>query len=81
MKKTKTGIVISDGMNKTRVVEVEWTTRHPLYQKVIRRRTKYYIHDEKNETRLGDKVDIIETRPISKLKRWKIVKAIKRLKD
>ncbi|MFA5778713.1 MAG: 30S ribosomal protein S17 [Elusimicrobiota bacterium] len=74
MKKTKTGIVISDGMNKTRVVEVEWTTRHPLYQKVIRHRTKYYAHDENNETRLGDKVDIIETRPISKLKRWRIVK-------
>lgn len=74
MKKTKTGIVISDGMNKTRVVEVEWTTRDPLYQKVLNRRTKYYVHDEKNESRLGDKVEIIETRPISKLKRWKIVK-------
>ncbi|MBI5574182.1 MAG: 30S ribosomal protein S17 [Elusimicrobia bacterium] len=74
MRKTKTGIVISDGMNKTRVVEVTWTIRHPLYQKVIRHRTKYYAHDEKNETRLGDKVNIIETRPISKLKRWRIVK-------
>ena len=76
MKKTKTGIVISDGMEKTRVVEVEWTTRHPLYRKVMKRRTKYYVHDEKNESRLGDKVEIVETRPISKLKRWKIVRAV-----
>ena len=72
MRKTKTGIVISDGMDKTRVVQTEWTIRHPLYQKIIRRRTKYYAHDEQNETHLGDKVSIIETRPISKLKRWRI---------
>ncbi len=73
MRKTKTGVVISDGMNKTRIVMVEWTIRHQLYGKVIKRNTKYYVHDEKNETHIGDKVKIVETRPISKTKRWKIV--------
>ena len=76
MRKTKTGVVISDKMNKTRIIEVEWTFRHPLYNKVIRRRTKYYAHDEKNETHIGDRVNIIETRPISKMKRWRIVRAV-----
>ena len=74
MKKTKTGIVVSDKMNKTRVVKIEWITRHPLYQKIIKQSTKFYAHDEKNETHVGDKVKIIETRPISKKKRWKIIK-------
>ena len=75
MKKNKTGIVISDSMNKTRVVEVEWTMRHPLYEKVIRKSSKFYAHDEKNESHVGDKVKIVEVRPISKNKRWNIVKS------
>jgi small subunit ribosomal protein S17 len=74
MKKIKTGVVVSDKMNKTRIIKVEWTVRHPLYQKVIRHSTKFYVHDEKNETKNGDKVKIVETRPISKNKRWKILK-------
>lgn len=74
MRKTKTGIVISDKMDKTRVVRVEWTTRHPLYGKVTKRYTKFYAHDEKNESHINDKVKMVETKPISKLKRWKIIK-------
>ncbi|MFH1541342.1 MAG: 30S ribosomal protein S17 [Elusimicrobiota bacterium] len=74
MRRTKTGTVVSDKMNKTRVVEADWVTRHPLYQKIVNRKTRYYAHDEKNETHIGDKVEIIETRPLSKLKRWRIVK-------
>ncbi|MBN1384938.1 MAG: 30S ribosomal protein S17 [Elusimicrobia bacterium] len=73
MKKTKTGVVISDKMDKTRVVEVEWTTRHSLYGKVVKRYTKFYAHDEKNESHINDKVKMIGTKPISKKKRWKII--------
>jgi small subunit ribosomal protein S17 len=75
-KKVLSGIVISDKMNKTRVVLVTRTVRHPLYEKVIRKNKKYYVHDEKNESHIGDKVEIIETRPLSKLKRWRIVKVV-----
>ncbi|MFN3966785.1 MAG: 30S ribosomal protein S17 [Endomicrobiia bacterium] len=80
MKKTKrkilSGVVVSDKMNKTRVVLVTRTFRHPLYEKVIRRNKKYYVHDEKNESHTGDKVEIIETRPLSKLKRWRLLRIV-----
>ncbi|MEW6557719.1 MAG: 30S ribosomal protein S17 [Elusimicrobiota bacterium] len=75
MNKTKTGIVISDKMNRTRVVEVTRTTHFPLYGKVVKRTTRFYAHDEQNKTKTGDKVTIAPTRPLSKLKRWRIVKA------
>ncbi len=82
MKKTRkkifSGVVISDKMDKTRTVLVTKTVRHPLYEKTIRKNKKYYVHDEKNESHIGDKVEIIETRPLSKLKRWRIVKIIKK---
>lgn len=75
-RKIREGIVISDKMNKTRVVLVTRTVRHPLYEKVMRLRKKYYAHDEKNISHMGDMVRIIETRPLSKLKRWRIAKIL-----
>jgi small subunit ribosomal protein S17 len=75
-KKKITGTVISDKMDKTRVVAGSRTFRHSVYQKVMRRVKKYYCHDEKNETHVGDKVRIIESRPLSKLKRWVIIEKI-----
>lgn len=67
------GTVISDKMNKTRVVQVRWTTKHPKYSKVTKRLSKYKAHDEKNTAKTGDMVRIMETRPLSKDKRWTIV--------
>jgi len=75
-KKIFSGVVISDKMNKTRVVLVTRTVRNTLYEKVIRRNKKYYAHDEKNESHIGDKVEIVETKPLSKLKRWRIIKIV-----
>ena len=71
------GTVISDKMNKTRIVAVERKVRHKLYEKVMRRTKKYYVHDEKNISHTSDKVKIAETRPLSKLKRWRILEVIK----
>jgi len=76
-RKIHEGIVLSDKMDKTRIVVVERTVRHPLYEKVLKKRKKYYVHDEKNVSHTGDKVSIIETRPLSKLKRWRILEVIK----
>jgi small subunit ribosomal protein S17 len=71
-RKTRFGRVVSDKMNKTVVVAVETHRRHPLYKKSIRRAVKYKAHDEKNECRMGDMVRIVETRPLSKDKRWRV---------
>lgn len=79
-RKTRTGRVVSDRMNKTVVVTVERLVQHPLYKKRIRRRSKLYAHDEKNTCRLGDTVRVIEVRPLSKLKRWRVQKIIARAK-
>ncbi len=79
-RKVRSGRVISDKMDKTRVVLVERTTRHPLYGKIIRRSKKYKIHDEANESRVGDVVRIMETRPISKDKRWSLVEIMQKSK-
>lgn len=78
--KVRSGRVISDKMDKTRVVLVERTTRHALYGKIIRRSKKYKIHDEANESRVGDMVKIMETRPISKDKRWRLVEIMQKSK-
>ncbi len=78
--KVRSGRVISDKMEKTRVVAVERVTRHPLYGKIIRRTKKYKIHDEENESRVGDIVKIMETRPISKDKRWRLVEITRKSK-
>ena len=67
------GTVVSDKMNKTRVVQVRWTTKHSQYQKVMQKASKYKAHDEKNAAKLGDVVRIMETRPLSKDKRWVIM--------
>jgi small subunit ribosomal protein S17 len=77
-RKQLTGVVTSDKMDKTVVVEVATTRRHQLYGKVIRRVKKYKAHDEANECRLGDTVQIIESRPISRHKRWSVVNIIDR---
>ncbi|RKY97382.1 MAG: 30S ribosomal protein S17 [Candidatus Hydrothermota bacterium] len=77
-RKERIGIVVSDKMDKTRVVLVERLTQHPKYKKYVRRRKKFYAHDENNESRTGDLVRIVETRPLSKLKRWRIVEILRR---
>ena len=72
------GTVISDKMDKTVVVEVEWLTSHPLYGKVLRRSTKLKAHDEANECRVGDRVQITECRPLSKEKHWRVSEIVAR---
>lgn len=76
-RKVKVGKVVSNKMDKTVVVTVVTTTRHPLYKKVIKKTTKFYAHDEKNMCQIGDWVRIMETRPLSKLKRWRVVEILK----
>ena len=75
-RKTRFGRVVSDKMNKTVVVAVETPKHHPLYRKTIRRAVKYRAHDEKSECRMGDTVRIVETRPLSKDKRWRVAEII-----
>ena len=70
------GVVVSNKMNKTVAVEVSRKMRHPKYQKVIERSKKYYAHDETNSLAVGQKVRIMETRPLSKLKRWRVIEAL-----
>lgn len=77
-RKSRIGHVISDKMNKTVVVAVETPKRHPLYRKTVRRVVKYMVHDEKKEYHVGDVVKIMETRPLSKQKRWRVVELITR---
>lgn len=76
-RKTRVGVVISDKMDKTITVQVERAMHHPIYEKMIRHRTKFKVHDEKDEAREGDLVRIQETRPLSKTKRWRLVEIIK----
>ncbi len=76
-RKERKGFVLQNKMNKTIVVGVERTFRHPKYGKVLTRVKKYYVHDEKGEAKAGDFVRIIETRPISKLKRWRLVEVLR----
>jgi small subunit ribosomal protein S17 len=80
LRKTRQGVVVSDNMDKTITVRLDRTMQHPLYNKVIRRRSKLYAHDEKNEAGVGDKVAVMETRPLSKMKRWRLVKILERAK-
>ena len=75
-RKTRVGRVVSNKMDKTVVVTVETLRHHPLYKKTIRKVVKFKAHDEKNECRLGDTVKIIETRPLSKEKRWRVAEVI-----
>lgn len=75
-RKENIGIVVSNKMDKTVTVEVTRKIRHPKYQKVFERSKKYYAHDESNALEVGQKVRIVETRPLSKLKRWRVVEAM-----
>ncbi|MGN0445722.1 MAG: 30S ribosomal protein S17 [Acutalibacteraceae bacterium] len=78
LRKTQVGVVSSDKMDKTVVVEVKDRVKHPLYKKIVNRTVKYKAHDENNECHVGDKVLLMETRPISKDKRWRVVKIIEK---
>ncbi|MDP8253297.1 MAG: 30S ribosomal protein S17 [Candidatus Kaelpia aquatica] len=76
-RKELTGVVVSDGMDKTIIVRVDRIIKHPLYEKRIKRDKRFKVHDEKNEAKKGQKVKIMETRPLSKEKRWRLVEVIK----
>lgn len=78
VRKTRTGTVVSDAMDKTVVVAVERTVRHPVYGRIIRRTMKLKAHDEGNECHIGDKVKVMETRPLSREKRWRVIDIIER---
>jgi small subunit ribosomal protein S17 len=75
-RRTAVGVVTSDKMNKTRRVEIPRLVKHPRYGKYIKRRTICYVHDERNESHRGDTVEIMETRPLSKLKNWRLVRVV-----
>jgi small subunit ribosomal protein S17 len=77
-RKVREGIVVSTKMDKTAVVKVVDRVRHPRYRKTLQRTTKFYAHDESNDVREGDRVRIQETRPLSKLKRWRVVEVLER---
>lgn len=79
-RKSRIGRVVSDKMDKTIVVAVETKVRHPLYGKTVNRTTKFKAHDEKNEAKVNDRVLIMETRPLSKDKRWRLVEIMERAK-
>jgi small subunit ribosomal protein S17 len=77
-RKMREGVVVSDKMDKTRVVLVSWNTTHARYHKVMRRSGRLYAHDEKNESHSGDRVQIVETKPLSKLKRWRVAQILEK---
>ncbi|RME17277.1 MAG: 30S ribosomal protein S17 [Bacteroidetes bacterium] len=79
-RKTRIGVVTSNKMNKTIVVSITRKVKHPIYEKFVNKTTKFYAHDEKNECQIGDIVKIMETRPLSKLKRWRLVEIIEKAK-
>lgn len=80
LRKTRTGKVVSDKMDKTVVVAVQDNVRHPLYNKIVKKTYKLKAHDENNECKIGDTVRVMETRPLSKDKRWRLVEIIERAK-
>ena len=80
LRKTRTGKVVSDKMDKTIVVAIENHVTHPLYKKIIKRTFKLKAHDEKNECKIGDRVRVMETRPLSKDKHWRLVSVIEKAK-
>jgi small subunit ribosomal protein S17 len=80
LRKTRTGVVVSDKMDKTVVVAVQDNVRHPLYKKIIKTTYKLKAHDENNECGIGDKVKVMETRPLSKDKRWRLVNILEKAK-
>ena len=80
LRKTRVGVVVSDKMDKTIVVAVKDSVQHPLYKKIMKRTVKFKAHDENNECGIGDRVLIMETRPLSKDKRWRVVEIIEKAK-
>ena len=80
LRKTRVGVVVSDKMDKTIVVAVKDSVQHPLYKNIMKRTVKFKAHDEKNECGVGDRVEIMETRPISADKRWRLVQIIEKAK-
>ncbi|MBR3268042.1 MAG: 30S ribosomal protein S17 [Oscillospiraceae bacterium] len=80
LRKARTGKVVSDKMDKTVVVAIADNVQHPLYKKIVKRTVKLKAHDEKNECRVGDRVLVMETRPLSKDKRWRVVEIIEKAK-
>ena len=77
-RKIKEGVVVSDKMDKTRVVVVSWDSTHPRYRKVLRRTSRFHAHDENNVSHTGDRVEIMETKPMSKLKRWRVTQILEK---
>ena len=80
LRKTRVGKVISDKMDKTIVIAIEDNVKHPLYKKIVKRTYKLKAHDENNECRIGDRVKVMETRPLSKDKRWRLVEVVEKAK-
>jgi small subunit ribosomal protein S17 len=80
LRKVRTGKVVSDKMDKTIVVAVEDHVKHPLYKKIVKRTYKLHAHDENNECKVGDTVKVMETRPLSKTKRWRLVEIMEKAK-
>jgi len=80
IRKTKTGVVSSDKMDKTITVAVERKVKHPIYGKFVKKTTKFHAHDDNNEAKPGDVVKIMETRPLSKTKRWRLIEVIEKAK-
>jgi small subunit ribosomal protein S17 len=79
-RKTRVGKVTSESMDKTAVVVIERLVKHPVYKRYLRRRKKYAVHDEENQCRVGDVIRFMETRPLSKSKRWRLVEVVERAK-
>jgi small subunit ribosomal protein S17 len=80
LRKTRTGVVSSNKMDKTITVKVERKIKHPLYGKFLKKTTSFHAHDEKNECSIGDTVKIMESRPLSKTKRWRLVEVVEKVK-
>ena len=80
LRKTRVGLVVSNKMDKTIVVAIQDNVKHPNYGKIIKRTLKLHAHDEENTCNIGDKVEVMETRPLSKTKRWRLVEIIERAK-
>jgi small subunit ribosomal protein S17 len=80
LRKVRVGVVTSNKMTKTIVVAVERKVKHPIYGKFVKKTTKFHAHDEKNECSIGDTVRIMETRPLSKTKRWRLVEVVEKVK-
>jgi len=80
LRKERTGVVTSNKMEKSITVAIKWKEKHPIYGKFVNKTKKYHAHDEKNECNIGDTVKIMETRPLSKTKRWRLVQIIERAK-